>query len=168
MGEAKVGEAFITHEFDEAIAIQQAIVDAEKKLAGEHPEAAAKKAIQACLKDDQQYLKELQQLGKPHGATGKAEDVASALKELMEETTQKATEEGAESDAYEAHAVLVNLKRKQQDSAAAMVKIAREMKDTKLRDAAVEFEKGQKTGAQELADQLAAFAVKIATQTPAA
>ena len=29
MGEAKVGEEFIKHEFDEAIAIQQCIVDAE-------------------------------------------------------------------------------------------------------------------------------------------
>ena len=39
MSEAKVGEAFITHEFDEAIAIQQAIVDAETKLLGQAPTA---------------------------------------------------------------------------------------------------------------------------------
>jgi hypothetical protein len=38
MGEAKVGDEFITHEFDEAIAIQQCIVDAEP---GGTAEAAA-------------------------------------------------------------------------------------------------------------------------------
>ena len=37
MGEAKVGEAFIKHEFDEAIAIQQCIVDAETTLATSPP-----------------------------------------------------------------------------------------------------------------------------------
>ena len=35
MGEAKTGEAFIKHEFDEAIAIQRCIVDAEHSLATE-------------------------------------------------------------------------------------------------------------------------------------
>ena len=42
----------------------------------------------------------------------------------MDETAQSAAE--APSESYEAHAVLINLKRKQQDSAAAMLKIARE------------------------------------------
>ena len=35
MSEAKVGEAFITHEFDEAIAIQQAIVDQKPHQLGD-------------------------------------------------------------------------------------------------------------------------------------
>ena len=35
MGEAKTGEAFVKHEFDEAIAIQQVIVDAETKLSSD-------------------------------------------------------------------------------------------------------------------------------------
>jgi hypothetical protein len=44
-----------------------------------------------------------------------------------------------------------------------MLKIAREQKDTELRDAATEFAKATKASAQELADDLALFAVEIAT-----
>ncbi len=161
MGEAKVGQEFITHEFDEAIAIQRAIVDAEEQLSKSHPYAEAKTAIKTGLKEDKAFLKELETLGRTHGATGKVEEVAGSLKQLMEESAQKATE--AESEAYEAHAVLLNLKRKQQDSASAMLKIAREMKDTKMRDAASEFHKATKESAEELSGQLAAMAVKIAT-----
>ena len=161
MGEAKTGKEFITHEFDEAIAIQQSIVTAEQSLSKEHPRSEAKAIISAALKDDQRFLKELQRLGKKHGATGVVEGVAEALKTLQEETTESAAE--AESEAYEAHAVLVNLKRKQQDSGAAMLKIARATKDTELATAATEFSKATKASAQELADDLATFAVSIAT-----
>jgi hypothetical protein len=163
MGEAKTGEAFIQHEFDEAIAIQQAIVEGAEALAQAHPRAESKRLIKSALKDDQRYLKELQQLGRKHSATGKLEEVASALKELMDETSQAASE--APSETYEAQAVLINLKRKQQDSASAMVKIARRQKDTELRDAALAFAKATKASAQELADDLAAFAVEIATDS---
>ncbi|MDP9482048.1 MAG: hypothetical protein M3P84_02370, partial [Chloroflexota bacterium] len=162
MGEAKVGEEFIKHEFDEAIAIQQAIVDAETKLSTAHPVAAAKTAIKASLKDDRAFLTQLQDLGRQHDATGEVEDVAGGLKDLMEETLATATEEGADSDFYEAHAVLVNLKRKQMDSAGGMLEIARAARDTELRDAAIEFQRAQKSSAQALADELASYAVKIA------
>jgi hypothetical protein len=161
VAEAKTGEAFITHELDEAIAIQQAIVSAEEELSQKHPRAEAKRLIKGALKEDQRFLKQLQALGKPHGATGKAEDVAEALQTLMEESSEKAAD--AESEAYEAHAVLVNLKRKQQDSGAAMIKIARATKDTPMRLAAMEFTKATKASAQELADDLALFAVAIAS-----
>jgi hypothetical protein len=162
MAEAKVGEAFIKHEFDEAIAIQQSIVKAEEQLSKSHPERDAKRAIESALKDDKQFLQKLEQFGRQHGATGEVEEVAGSLRSLMEETTKKAGE--AESEAYEAHAVLLNLKRKQQDSASAMLKMAREMDDKELRDAAQEFHKAQKDSSQALSDSLADFAVKIATQ----
>ena len=162
MGEAKVGQEFITHEFDEAIAIQRTIVEAEQQLSEVHPFPEAKTLIGKGLKEDQKFLKELETLGREHGATGKAEEVAESLSTLMREAAQKATE--AESEAYEAHAVLLNLKRKQQDSASAMLKMARAQKDTKMRDAAQAFEKGTKESANELATSLAAFAVQIATQ----
>ena len=45
MSGAKYGESFITHEYDEAIAVQQTIVDAETKLATKHPMSSAKTAI---------------------------------------------------------------------------------------------------------------------------
>jgi hypothetical protein len=65
--------------------------------------------------------------------------------------------------------VLLSLKRKQQDSGAAMIKIARELGDAELRDAATVFERGQREGAKAIADSLAAFAVQIATtEAPAA
>jgi hypothetical protein len=161
MSEAKYGQEFIKHEFDEAIAVQQAIVEGERELSNVHPDADSKRAIKSTLAKDQRFLQELQKLGRPYGASGEVEEVAGGLKRLLEETVQSAGE--AESEAYEAHAVLINLKRKQQDSAAAMVKIAREMKENELRDSAKEFHKGQKESAQELADRLAEFAVTIAT-----
>jgi hypothetical protein len=161
MSEAKTGKEFIKHEFDEAISIQQTIVEAERQLSRSHPEADAKQAIKSSLREDERFLKELQTLGKEHGATGKAEEVAGSLQQLMQETAGKASE--AQSEAYEATAVLLNLKRKQQDSASAMLKIARGMKDTKMRDAAAKFHKATKTSAEELAGQLAAMAVKIAS-----
>lgn len=164
MSEAKYGDEFITHEFDEAIAIQQAIVDGAEMLSTAHARSASKKLIKTALREDEKFLRELRRLGKKHDATGKVEGVALALKELMEETAQSAAE--APSESYEAHAVLINLKRKQQDSAAAMLQIAREQKDTDLRDAATEFGKATKASAQELADDLASFAVEIATMQP--
>jgi hypothetical protein len=162
MAEAKIGERFIKHELDEAIAIQQCIVEAEQQLSQSHPEPEAKRAMKTCLKEDERFLKELQKLGKPLGATGEVEDVAGGLKQLMEQTLRSANE--AESEAYEAHAVLLNLKRKQQDSAGAMIKIARQTKNTAMRTAAMEFEKSQKQSSKELAGQLANLAVKIAAQ----
>jgi hypothetical protein len=163
MGEAKVGEEFITHEFDEAIAIQQAIVDAETTLSTKHPLSSAKTAIKASLADDKTFLTQLKTLGKAHDATGKVEDVAGGLKELMEETLQSATKEGADSDFYEAHAVLLNLKRKQMDSAGGMLAIARDMDDKKLRDASAAFQKAQKASCESLTSELATYAVKIAS-----
>jgi hypothetical protein len=162
MLEAKVGKEFITHELDEAIAVQRAIVKAEETLSREHPHATAKRLIKESLKADQQFLRRLETLGRPWGATGKAEEVAAALEELMTATSEKAAD--AESEAYEAHAVLLNLKRKQQDSGSAMLKIARAIKDVEMRDAAREFARATKAGAQELADELANFAVTIATR----
>jgi len=163
MGEAKVGEEFITHEFDEAIAVQQSIVEAETTLSTKHPLSSAKTALKASLADDEVFLKQLRTLGKEHDATGKVEDVAGGLKKLMEETLDTATTEGEDSDFYEAHAVLLNLKRKQMDSAGGMLAIARETKDAKLRTAATEFQKAQKASSESLADELAAYAVQIAT-----
>ena len=160
MGEAKYGDEFIKHEFDEAIAVQRAIVEAERQLARSHPYADAKQLIAGTMREDERGLRDLERLGKPYGATGEVEEVAAGLQALMRETAQHAHE--AESEAYEAHAVLLNLKRKQQDSASAMLKIARSQRNTEVRDAAKEFLRVQKTSAQALADSLAEFAVVIA------
>lgn len=162
MSGAKVGAEFITHEFDEAIAVQQSIVDAQVALSDAHPVATAKRAIKASLADDRRFLADLKRFGKQHDATGKVEDVAGGLKELMETTLDGARKDGADSDFYEAHAVLLNLKRKQMDSAAAVVKIARATKDTDLRDAAIAFERGQRESSRTLARELADYAVDIA------
>ena len=163
MGEAKTGEEFIKHEFDEAIAIQQCIVDAESTLSTKHPMPSAKTAIKSSLEDDKKFLAQLTTLGKAHDATGEVEDVAGGLKELMESTLETATDEGADSDFYEAHAVLLNLKRKQIDGAGGMLAIARETKDADLRKAATTFQAAQASSAQTLTDELATYAVKIAT-----
>ena len=154
------GTEFITHEFDEAIAIQQSIVNSAKALSTSHPVAAVKRQLTADLKTDQQHLSQLQKFGKPYGATGKREEVAEALGSLADETAQKAGSE--KSEAYEAHAVLLNLKRKQQDSADAVIKIARDRKETELRDATMKMKKEIKSSADALAKSLASFAVEIA------
>jgi hypothetical protein len=163
MGDEKTGAAFITHEYDEAIAVQRCIVDAETTLSKTHPRASSKKALKAALRDDKSFLTELQALGKTHGATGKVEDVAGGLKELMEEVLATATDEGADSDYYEAHAVLLNIKRKQMDAAGGMLEIARVTKDADLRKAATSLAASQKATSQILADELGAYAAHIAT-----
>lgn len=161
IGEAKVGDAFVTHEFDEAIAIQQVIVDAETTLSTRHPVASTKRVIKAALTDDREFLKQLKAMGKQHGATGKVEDVAQGLKDLMESTLESATKEGHDSDFYEAHAVLLTTLRKQMDSAAAMRKIGSDARDTKMRDAAAAMQKALTANAKALSAELAAYAVKI-------
>jgi len=161
MGEAKQGQSFIQHEFDEAIAVQQAIVEAERILADAHPLKEAQVAIGRMIKDDEQCLQQLQELGKQFGATGKAEEVAGAMQQLSETTTQSA--EDAPSEAYEAHAVLLTMLRKQQDSSGAMLKIAQEMDEREIKDAALQMQKQTKTEADELATLLSQFAVQIAT-----
>ena len=161
MAEAKVGDEFVTHEFDEAIAIQRGIVGAERALAETHPVGAVKRALRGFLRDDERFLSELEDLGSEKGATGKVEEVAGSMTELMQTTLESAPD--AESEAYEAHAVLLSLKRKQQDSGVAMIRIARDRKDTKLREAATRFERGQRMSAKELGDSLAEFARRIAS-----
>jgi len=155
------GKAFIKHEFDEAIAIQQSIVQAGEKLTTAHPVTEVKRQLKTDLTVDKKHLRQLEDFGRPLGATGKREDVAEALGTLADETSEKAGSD--ESDAYEAHAVLLNLKRKQQDSAEALIKIARNTKDTKLRDAALKMKKETKASADGLVKSLADFAVRIAT-----
>lgn len=155
------GTEFIKHEFDEAIAIQRSIVESAKALSTAHPVADAKRQIKADLRADEKHLRQLEKFGKPWGATGKREDVAESLGDLASETAKKAGDD--ESEAYEAHAVLLNLKRKQQDSADAVVKIARDRKETELRDAAMAMKKEVKASADALAKSLADFAVRIAS-----
>jgi di/tripeptidase len=156
------GTEFIKHEFDEAIAIQQSIVESGKALSATHPVGEVKRQLKSDLRVDEQHLAKLQKFGKPYGAVGKREEVAEALGSLANETASKAGSE--ESEAYEAHAVLLNLKRKQQDSADAVIKIARDRKETELRDAALKMKKEIKASADELAKSLADFAVRIAAK----
>lgn len=155
------GTEFIKHEFDEAIAIQQTICENGELLAKSHPVTEVRRQLKADLKLDRNHLKQLQTFGRPFGAEGKYEEVAEALTTLAKETAQKAGDE--ESEAYEAHAVLLNLKRKQQDSADAVVKIARDRGERELVDAATQMKKEIKAGADALAKSLADFAVRIAS-----
>ena len=158
----KSGREFITHEFDEAISIQKLVLETGKQLSESHPEAESRRLIKSQVQADERNLRELQRLGKPYGATGKVEDVAEALASLARDTVKKAGE--APSEAYEAHAVLLLLRRKQQDAAAAVLKIARELKETSMRDSAREMLREGKKASQDLADSLASFAVSIASR----
>jgi hypothetical protein len=155
------GQEFVTHEFDEAIAVQEAIVAASEKLISQHPWPEAQRVIRSSLSLDRSHLAELQKYGQQFGASGKREEVAGALAKLMEQTAAKASSE--DSEAYEAQAVLINLKRKQQDSADAVHKMARDMGDTALRDSALKMKRSIRRSADELAKNLSQFAVRIAS-----
>ena len=155
------GQEFVTHEFDEAIAVQSAIVAAAEKLSREHPWPEARRVIEGSLRQDRSQLTQMEKYGKKFGAAGKREEVAGALATLMEQTAAKAATE--DSEAYEAQAVLINLKRKQQDSADAVHKMARNMGDNQLRDDALKMKRAVKRSADDLAKNLSRFAVRIAS-----
>jgi hypothetical protein len=158
------GRKFITHEFDEAIAIQRAIVETERVLRESHPVAKVKRRLKADLRSDRRHLEQLVTFGQAYGADGKREDVADALATLAERVTAKAGDAAgdAASEAYEAHAVLLALKRKQQDSANGLIAIARALGERDLRVAVTAMKREMKRGADVLAKQLAAFALQIA------
>jgi thioredoxin-like negative regulator of GroEL len=162
MGDAINGKAFIRHEFDEAISVHKAIVEAERILAKAHPMSDARTAIGTMLETDEQLLRDLRDLGKGYGATGKAEDVAAAMRDLSEKVSTSAEE--APSEAYEAHAVLLTMLRKQQDSAVAVAKIATATGDRETKAAATEMQRSTKAEADELSKLLAVLAVDIATE----
>ena len=155
------GQEFVTHEFDEAIAVQTAIVAAAEKLSRDHPWPEARRVIESSLRSDRRQLTQLEKYGKQFGAAGKREEGAGALATLMEQTAAKASAE--DSEAYEAQAVLINLKRKQQDSADAVHKMASDMGETALRDDALKMKRAIKRSADELAKNLSQFAVRIAS-----
>ena len=157
------GQAFITHEFNEAIAVQEAIVESGRQLSESVTVPEAQQSLKQGLKEDERLLKELQKLGEKFGATGEREEIAAAMEQLAQESTQSA-KSGDESEAYEAMAVLLNMKRKQQDAAASIQKIGRELGDTEVRDKAGEFQKAMKDGSEELVKQLGQLAVQIATK----
>jgi hypothetical protein len=160
----KSGTEFVKHEYDEAIAVQQGIVDAAATLAKRHPIESAREAIKGSHRQDRDWLKRLQRLGKQHGASGVREDVADGLVSLMEKTLRSATEAGTDSEYYEAHAVLLTLKRKQMDSAGGMRRIATATDDKELSEAAQEFGQDQRASSQSLARELAAMAKGLASQ----
>ena len=160
---SKEGRAFITHEFDEAIAVQEAIVEAGRQLSDVHPLPDSKRSLKQSVRQDERLLKALQKLGQKYGATGKREEIAAAMEQLAKETAQSA-KGGEEAEVYEATAVLVSLKRKQQDAAASIQKIARKLRDTEMRDQAGEFRKAMKQSSDDLVKQLGELAVLIATK----
>jgi hypothetical protein len=155
------GQEFIRHEFDEAIAVQQSIVDGAGELAQVHPLPDGKKQLQAVARDAERWLKRLKKRGQQFGATGEKEDVAEAIDKLAKKTL-KSARGGEPSEVYEAQAVILNALRKQQDSAGAVVKIARSLKDKQMADEASEMQKATKSSADDLSKDLAKLAVVIA------
>jgi len=160
------GKDFIKHEFDEAIAIQQIIIESGKELSTAHPVAAARAALKELQPTAEQQLETLQSFGALFGAKGKKEDVVKGMESLMKKVLTKAKEKGKEeeSEAYEAHAVLLSLFRKQQDSAPAMQKIAEDRDDAKMATAARKMKRELDAATKQLSELLADFAVRIANQ----
>jgi phosphoglycolate phosphatase-like HAD superfamily hydrolase len=160
------GKDFIKHEFDEAIAIQQCIVESGKELSQVHPVPAARTALKELQPIAEQHLETLQSFGANFGAKGKKEDVVKGMEGLMNKVLTSAKEKGKEeeSEVYEAHAVLLSLFRKQQDSAPAVKKIATELGDRKLVIAANKMKRELDAATKQLNELLGDFAVRIATQ----
>ena len=63
MSEAKQGREFVTHELDEAIAVQSAIVKTSRRLAEVHPDPASRRLIKGMVGPYEQNLLELERLG---------------------------------------------------------------------------------------------------------
>jgi hypothetical protein len=161
------GTEFIRHEFDEAIAIQQSIVEAQQALEQLHPLEEGKQQMKTLRRDSEKWLKQLQTLGKPFGATGEREEVAASFDALAKQTIQSASG-GDPSEAYEAHAVVLNGLRKQQDSAASLIKIARSMGEKTMVTQATEMQKACRAAANEMTKTLSTLAVQIAKSETAA
>ncbi len=160
------GREFIKHEFDEATAIQQCIVESGRELSAAHPVPAARTALQELQPIAEQHLETLQSFGATFGARGKKEEVVRGMEGLMKKVLASAKEKGKEeeSEAYEAHAVLLSLFRKQQDSAPAIKKIATELGDRKLAAAAGTMKRELDAATKRLNELLGDFAVRIASQ----
>lgn len=159
------GREFIKHEFDEAIEMQKNIVSSAKELAGAHPLASSRAALKELQPTVEAQLETLESFGALFDAKGKKEDVVKGMETLMKKMLSKATEKDAEdSDVYEAHAVLLGLLRKQQDSAPAVYAIAQEREDRKLAAAARKMKRELDAGTKTLQEELAKFAVHIAKQ----
>jgi hypothetical protein len=156
------GQDFIRHEFDEAIAVQQAIVRGAGELAAVHPLPDGQKQLKTVASESARWLKRLEKRGQQFGASGKKEEVAGAIDQLAA-TTMEHAREGEPSEVYEAQAVVLNAIRKQQDSAGSIVKIARSMKDREMATEAREMQKACKSSADDLAKNLTELAVVIAT-----
>ena len=157
------GQDFIRHEFDEAIAVQQAIVRGAGELAQVHPDPDGKRQLKTVAKESEQWLKRLQKRGQEFGATGKKEEVAGAIDQLAT-TTMEHARTGEPSEVYEAQAVVINAIRKQQDSAGSIIKIARSMKDSEMATEARDMQKACKGTADDLAKNLTELAVAIARE----
>jgi hypothetical protein len=159
------GKEFIKHEFDEAISIQKTLVESARELSQAHPVPAARTALQEMLPEGEAHLEALQSFGALFGARGKKEVVVRGMAGLMEKTLANAKEhKEEESEAYEAHAVLLSLKRKQQDSSVSLIRIAEELGDRKLATAARKMQRELSASSKKLNDLLADFAVRIAKQ----
>jgi hypothetical protein len=160
------GRDFIKHEFDEAIEIQRAIVESGKELAAAHPVPAARTALKELGPIAEQQLETLESFGALFNARGKKEDVVKGMQNLMTKVLTKAVEKGQEeeSEAYEAHAVLLSLHRKQQDSAPAVIKIAEELGDTQMATAGRKTKRELDAATTHLGELLSDYAVRIATQ----
>jgi hypothetical protein len=157
------GQEFIRHEFDEAIAVQQSIVQGATQLSQVHPMAPVKRQLQTASRDSEKWLKRLQTAGSKFGATGAKEDVAQGI-DALAQTTLRNAQGGEPSEVYEAHAVLINAVRKQQDSAGSIIKIARSLRDRELANEAREMQRASKQTADGLAKSLTELAVVIATE----
>lgn len=163
MAEQRQGQSFVKHEFEEAITIQQAIVEGERELSQSAGLPEAQEQIKAALPKDEECLKRLQQFGQQFGVDGAKDPISSAMEQLMQESGQSASK-GPESEKYEAQAVLLTLKRKQTDAAGAIAEIAKQMGNPELKAAAIEIQKAMKSSADDLASSLAKLAVTISRQ----
>ncbi len=156
------GQDFIRHEFDEAIAVQESIVRGATALAQVHPMPEGKRLLKTAARDSERWLTRLQQRGKQNGATGEREEVAAGIDKLAT-TTMENARGGEASEVYEAHAVVINAIRKQQDSAGSIIRIARSMKDSEMATEARVMQRASRTTANGLAKNLTELAVVIAT-----
>lgn len=161
-----VGTRFVTHVFDETVALQRTLLAAETALADRHWDEQTRRLIRDALTDDRRLLADWERLGARYGASGIDGVTAAGVTEMVDQLTAPWLADGAASDLYDLHALVVTTKYRQQHNAAALRRFAPVLGDREVRSTAIDAERCQRLTGRALGRVLLALAKAIATTPP--
>lgn len=157
------GPGFVTHVFDETVALQRALLAAETSLADRLLDDETRRLVRAALADDRRLLVDWERLGARYGASGVDGVIAAGVAEMVDQLTAPWLAERAASDLYDLHALVVTTKYRQWHNATTLRRFAAVLGDREVRSTADDAERSQRTSGRALGRALVAFAKSIAT-----